>query len=372
MIKRKIQKNIENNLFKGKVVIIYGARQVGKTTLVKEIMKKYSPAVYLNCDEPDIKKALTEKTSTELKNFLGKNKLVVIDEAQRVKNIGLILKLIVDNMTDLQVIAIGSSSFDLSNEVNEPLTGRKYEYFLSPFSFEELKQNYSDLELKRLLETRMIYGAYPEVINNPAEADQNLINLTRSYLYKDVLQYQRIKNPDVLEKLLQALALQVGSEVSYNELASLVGIDKKTIESYLRILEQSFIIFRLCPFSRNIRNELKKMRKIYFYDNGLRNALINNLNPLQLRQDVGALWENLMISERLKFNGNNNLTKNIYFWRTQSRQEIDYLEEAGDKLAAYEFKWKKDKTKTPTEFLKAYKDSSFQVINQDNFLNFVL
>ncbi len=370
-ITRTIQELVENSLFKGKIVIIYGARQVGKTTLVKDIIEKYSEnSVYFNCDEPDIRMMLTDKTSTEIKAFLGDKKFVVLDEAQRIKNIGITLKLIADNFPDIQVIATGSSSFELSNKIAEPLTGRKYEFYLYPFSWEELDQKFSDLESQRLLESRLITGMYPEIVFGK-EVERNLKNLATSYSYKDVLEYQNIKNPEVLEKILQALALQIGNEVSYNELASLVGVDKVTVSNYIQILEKAFIIFRLKPFSRNLRNELKKLRKIYFYDNGIRNALINNLNPLSLRQDTGALWENFLISERLKRNNNNGSDRNVYFWRTTAGQEIDYLEDFEGGVDGYEFKWKRDKFKIPKVFVTAYPESQVKLINKENFREFV-
>jgi len=371
IIKRTIQDRIENNLFKGKIIIIYGARRVGKTTLVKEIQNKYkNDANYFNCDEKDVRKALTDKTSTELKAFLGDKKLIIIDEAQRVKNIGLTLKLIVDNFPFLQIIATGSSSFDLSNEIKEPLTGRKYEFYLYPISVKELKAVYSDLEINRLLERTIIFGMYPEIVRNNGNISI-LKEIASSYLYKDVLQYQNIKDHEILDKLLQALALQIGNEVSYNELANTVGIDKNTVSNYIQILEKAFVIFRLRPFSRNLRTELKKLRKIYFYDTGIRNALINNFNMLDLRQDAGVLWENFMISERVKYNNNNGENKNIYFWRTHTQKEIDYLEEFGGKLRGYEFKLNKDKFKKPKEFLEAYENSKLEVVNRENYLEFL-
>ncbi|MDO9231601.1 MAG: ATP-binding protein [bacterium] len=372
MIKRKIQDSVEKALFKGKIVIIYGARQVGKTTLVKEIQKKYLvESIYLNCDEPDIREAFSDKTSTEIKAYLGKAKIVILDEAQRIKNIGLTLKLIADNFPENQIIATGSSSFDLSNKIAEPLTGRKNEFFLYPFSYSELKAIYSELELNRLLEQRIIFGMYPEVIDGGKEAQKNLKSLAKSYLYKDILEFQGIRNSEAIEKLLQALALQIGDEVSYNELAQTVGIDKNTVANYIQILEKAFIIFRLNPYSRNLRSELKELRKIYFFDTGVRNAIINNLNPLNLRQDVGALWENFLISERLKFNSNNGLDRNTYFWRTKEGKEIDYLEDAGGKLNGFEIKWKKDKFKIPEIFLKTYAQSNVTLINKDNYAEFI-
>lgn len=372
MINRIIQNSIEKALFTGKVVILYGARQVGKTTLVREIQKKYeSNSIYLNCDEPDIRYALESKTSTEIKSFFGNNKLVILDEAQRIMNIGLTLKLVADNFPDIQVIATGSSSFELSNKIAESLTGRKYEFFLYPFSLEELKPIYSELEMDRLLEEKMIFGMYPEIILGGDEKQKKLKSLARSYAYKDILQFQNIKNPDVLEKLLQALALQIGNEVSYNELAAMVGVTKNTVENYVRILEQAFIIFRLTPFSRNLRNELKKLRKIFFYDTGIRNALINNFNPLNLRSDVGALWENFLIAERMKLLNNHEIEAKGYFWRTQQGQELDYLEDSGEKIQAVELKYKKDKFKTPKSFSDAYPDAEVKLINKSNYKDFV-
>jgi len=371
-VKRTIQAKIEKDLFKGKIAIIYGARQVGKTTLVKEIQKKYSEhSLYLNCDEPDIRDALTNKTSTELKSFLGNKKLVIIDEAQRVENIGLSLKLLADNFPEMQILATGSSSFDLSNKIAEPLTGRKNEYHLYPFSLEEMKSLYSDLEIDRILEQRIVFGMYPEIVLGESRPDQNLKSLAQSYTYKDILQYQYIKNPEILEKLLRALALQVGNEVSYNELSALVDIDKNTVRSYIQLLEKAFIIFRLGPFSRNLRNELKKLRKIYFYDTGIRNALINNLNPIDLRQDVGALWENFIISERIKYNQNNSLDKSMYFWRTTQGQEVDYIEESDGKIMGFEMKWRRDKFNKPKAFLGAYAGSDVELVNKGSYKKFV-
>lgn len=376
-IPREIKNQIEKKLFKKKIIIVYGARQVGKTTLVKDLLKKHpKQSVYLNCDELDIRNALTDKTSTEIKSFLGNNRLVVFDEAQRVRNIGLTLKLIVDNFPEIQVIATGSSSFELSNKIIEPLTGRKFEFHLHPFSYNELRNYYSSgLELKRHLERRIIYGMYPEVVLHSGEGEEEkeaIKNLTRSYLYKDILAFQNIKNPEVLEKLLQALALQLGNEVSYNELGQIVGVDKNTISHYIQILEKAFIIHRLAPFSRNIRNELKKLRKIYFWDTGVRNALINNFNSLDLRQDTGALWENFLINERIKNNQNSKKNSTRYFWRTHNQQELDYIEEYEGKIHAFEFKWKKQKFSTPSSFVNNYRNSTVELIHNKNFEKFLI
>jgi predicted AAA+ superfamily ATPase len=374
IINRKIQSEVETALFKGRVVVIYGPRQVGKTTLVKIIQQNQSAvkSVYFNCDEPDIRIALTDKTSTELKLFLGDNKLVILDEAQRVKNIGLTLKLLADNYPQMQIIATGSSSFDLSNQIFEPLTGRKIEFLLYPFSFAELKGAYLEIEIDRILENKLVFGMYPGIVFESDQAKSKLLKiLAKSYVYKDVLEYQNIKNSEVLEKLLRALALQVGNEVSYNELASLVEINKITVANYIQILEKAFIIFRLPPFSRNLRDELKSSRKIYFFDNGIRNALINNLNPLDLRQDAGALWENFMISERVKYNNNSGRDANLYFWRTLQGQEIDLIEDCQSRLSGYEFKWKQRPGKVPVSFSRAYPDTKVEMVTKQNYKSFI-
>ena len=372
MIKRILQEKIESCFFKKKAVIIHGARQVGKTTLIQEIQKKFNgDSLYLNCDEPDLRASLTEVTSTELKNMIGSKKILFMDEAQRVKNIGITIKLMVDNFPDLQVVATGSSSLDLADKIVEPLTGRKYEFHLFPFSLVELRQKYSLIEIRRILERRIVMGMYPEIEEKPDEDRMLLKSLTSSYLYKDVLQYQDIRRPELLEKLLTALALQIGNQLSYNELANLLGVAKQTISNYIQLLEKSYVIFRLSPFSRNLRNELTRLRKIYFYDTGIRNALINNFNGLYLRQDVGALWENFMICERMKRNANNGLSVNSYFWRTHSQQEMDYLEDRDGKLDAFEFKWKSGKERIPKAFINAYPDSRVECINQNNYEEFV-
>ena len=367
-IKRTIQSRLEDKFFKGKVIILYGPRQVGKTALVKEIQKKnLSNSIYFNCDEPDIREKLENKTSTFLKELIGDKKIIIIDEAQRVKNIGITLKLIIDNFKDVQVIATGSSSFDLANKTTEPLTGRKYEFYLYPFSIEELNPEKNKIEIDRTIENRMIYGLYPEVIIKSAEAEENIKLIAKSYLYKDILQYQNIKNPNILEKLLQSLALQVGNEVSYNELSNFLDIDKKTVANYIEILKKAFVIFELKPFSRNLRNELRKLRKIYFFDNGVRNALINNFNSLDRRNDAGQLWENFIISERVKINSNHGNDYNMYFWRTHDKKEIDYLEEKNGKLYGYKIKLGSGRLSGVKLFLDTYPDSELKVIKKDNY-----
>jgi uncharacterized protein len=373
MIKREIQASIESKLFKGKLIIIYGARQVGKTTLIKKIGEKFeNKSFYLNCDEPDIRGMLTDATSTQLKNLAGQKKLILIDEAQRVKNIGITLKLFVDQLKDVQVIATGSSAFELSNIINEPLTGRKYEYHLFPISMRELSSDFGWLEANRLLEERIIFGMYPELILNPSEKKPLLKEITRSYLFKDILSYEGIRKPEILEKLLIALSAQIGSEVSYNELSNTVGIDKDTITKYIDILEKAFIVFRLNPFSKNLRTEITKMRKIYFYDTGVRNALITNFNSLEIRNDKGALWENFMISEKLKMNQALGIDVKSYFWRTSQQQEIDYIEDIDGNLHTYEFTFNEKKKKQISKtFINAYKTKSNEIINNKNYGSFL-
>ncbi|HQF42596.1 MAG TPA: ATP-binding protein [Ignavibacteriaceae bacterium] len=299
-------------------------------------------------------------------------KHLLIDEAQRVKNIGITLKLFVDELKNVQVIATGSSSFELSNEINEPLTGRKFEYTLYPFSMRELSSEFGWLETNRLLEERILYGMYPDVVLNPNNKKDLLKDLTKSYLFKDVLSYQGIRKPEVLDKLLIALAAQIGSEVSYNELAGTVGIDKDTVTKYLDILEKAFVIFRLHPFSRNIRTEITKLRKVYFYDTGIRNALISNFNTLASRNDKGALWENFLISEKLKMNSYLNIDAKTFFWRTSQQQEIDYIEGKENDLYAYEFSYKTNKKKKiPLTFLNAYPAKHSEVITNESYREFL-
>jgi len=373
MIERSLIEQIVPRLFKGKAVIITGARQVGKTTLARALEQKINQkSLWLSGDEPDIREQFSNVTSTQLQSLIGNNKVVFIDEAQRIANIGLTLKLIVDNLKDVQVIATGSSSFELSNQIQEPLTGRKYEFFLYPLSFGESCEHSSQIEEMRLLEHRLIYGYYPEIVTQSGDEQVLLNSIGESYLYKDVLATGKIKKPAMLEKLLQALALQVGKEVSFNELSQLIGVDNQTVERWIDILEKSFVVFRLKTLSRNARNELKKTRKIYFYDNGIRNAIIKNFNALALRMDVGELWENFLITERMKFLQRKEILANLFFWKSQSQQEIDFIEEFGGKLFGFEFKWNpQKKVKFPTHFLRSYPNVETKIINRANFVEFI-
>lgn len=347
---------------------------MGKTTLVNQILKKHSEkAEYYNCEESDVAEGLSAGTSTALKNFFGEKKLVILDEAQKIRDIGTKLKLLVDNYPEMQIIATGSSSFELANIVNEPLTGRFYSYQLYPFSLFELKQIYSEMEVNRLLERFLRLGLYPEITKfGKQEAQKQIFLIANNYLFKDIFTFREVRNPEVLTKLAQMLALQLGNEVSLDELVNNLRVSIETVERYIILLERAFVIFRLPAFSRNLRTEIKKSRKIYFYDCGIRNALIRNFNSLNLRNDGGSLWENFCIIERMKANQRKDLSPNQYFWRTYSQKEIDYIEERDGKLYAFEFKWNKKKTKIPKEFLDTYKNSKFKVINKDNYQEFAV
>lgn len=375
MYNRDLLQIITDKCFHKKAILLLGARQVGKTTLLKEFVKRQNDEVlFLNCDDAITVSMLTNRNQQQLKMLIGNAKIIVIDEAQKVDNIGLTLKIIVDNFPNVQVIATGSSAFELRNRLNEPLTGRKYEYQLFPISTNEIYKTSGYLEVQRMLETRLIYGSYPDILTHSFEAHELLNSLTDSYLYKDILASENLRKPELLDKLLQALAFQVGSEVSYVELAQTVGCDAKTVERYIDLLEKCFIIFRLNGLSRNLRNELKKAKKVYFYDNGVRNAIIQQFAPLDIRNDVGALWENFFIAERIKFNHYRQHYCNIYFWRTKSQQEIDYIEERDGAYTAFEMKWNPQKSKTtiPTSFLNAYSVNETAIITQENYLDYLM
>ena len=374
MITRTLQQRIEDNLFKGKSIVVIGARQVGKSTLFRQVTEKRNePILSLNCDEPEVREMLTDANTAELKMLIGNNRLVVIDEAQRVPGIGMTLKLITDNLPNVQLLVTGSSSFELQNRLNEPLTGRKYEYHLYPISTRELLQHGGLLAVRQALESRLIYGSYPDIVNHADEAKELLMNIAGSYLYKDLLAMDDIRRPALLEKLLVALALQVGSEVSYNELAQTVGTDSKTVEKYIDLLEKCYIVFRLGAFSRNLRTELKKSKKIYFYDNGIRNAVIQNFAPLAMRNDVGALWENFFISERVKSNEYVGRYVKSYFWRTTQQQELDYIEEFDGEFAVFEMKWnpRKNIASFPASFLRTYPVGQTAIVTPENYLEWL-
>ena len=373
MINRLISQSVAADFFQGKIIAVLGPRQVGKTTLLTQLSIPREETLWLNCDNIDDCQALEQQTTTELQQLVGNKRYVVIDEAQRVKNIGLTLKMMADTFRDkVQVIVTGSSSLELSKQINEPATGRIYEYRLYPLSLAELSQHTSAREEQRLLEQRLIYGCYPEVVTHPDKAKRILTTIANNYLYKDLLSYKGIRKPEILARLLQALAMQVGEQVSYNELSRLLGIDRATVENYIDLLEKCFVIFRLSSYSGNLRTELRHNRKIYCYDNGIRNAIISNFAPVNLRTDAGALWENMMLSERVKHNAYCQSYAQIYFWRTQAQAEIDFVEIEDGGMQAYEFKFNPHKMpRVPKAFQDTYPNASFQVITPDNYQSFV-
>jgi predicted AAA+ superfamily ATPase len=368
-IARHLVTQIRERLFKGKAMLLFGPRQVGKSTLCETILQELNqPWLSLSGDEADIRAELTDTTSTRLKSIFGNHTIVFIDEAQRIPNIGLTLKLITDKLKNVQVIATGSSSFELANQANEPLTGRKYEFFLYPVSFGEMVDYHGLLTEKRLLEQRLIYGYYPEIVTKIGEEKELLKLLAGSYLYKDLLMLEKIKKPLLLEKLLKALALQLGSEVNYHELSQVVGADKNTVEKYIDLLEKAFVVFKMSAYNRNVRTELKKGKKVYFYDCGIRNAILGNFNGLPNRTDTGALWENFFIMERIKYMANQGMDANHSFWRTITQQEIDFIEESEGKITAIECKWnEKAKVSFPSTFKDAYPEADLQVATPQNF-----
>lgn len=375
MIQRQLQEVIESRMFTGKAIILIGARQVGKSTLFKMIVDKLNkPTLQLNCDDPEVRELLSQTNMQELKLLIGDNQVVLIDEAQRVNDIGMILKRIVDNFPNVQLLATGSSAFDLQNKLNEPLTGRKFEYHLFPLSTAEILKSEGLLAVKQSFENRLIYGSYPDVYKSNGNAVELLHNLAESYLYKDLLALESIRKPALLNKLLISLALQVTSEVSYNELAQTIGTDNKTVEKYIDLLEKCYVIFRLNGFNRNLRTELKLSKKVYFYDNGIRNAILNNFAPISLRQDVGALWENFFISERLKANHYAGRYVNSYFWRTSKQQEIDYIEECNGEFTLFEMKWnpKRANTKFPEIFETSYSVKDKAIITPESWMEWVI
>ncbi len=373
MIKRLIE--IEKSLEKNKVLILYGPRQVGKTTLVKDFLKKTSlKYVYFTGDQLDFARDFGSCNLSVIKKIIGDKSLLVIDEAQKIENIGTALKLVVDNFQDIFVITTGSSSFDIANAVDEPLTGRKNIVTLYPVSLGELSRDATPYEIDKEIGHFLVYGMYPNVINyNDYEKKQSrLLEIRDAYLIKDILSFQKIKNSKAIIDLLRLLSFQVGSQVSTSELGKSLGVDNKTVARYLDLLEKSFVLFRLNGFSRNLRKEVTKMSKYYFYDNGIRNALISNFNNLDYRNDVGQLWENFLVMERIKRNEYKKMYANYYFWRIQDRKEIDFIEERDGMLYGYEFKWRKEKEKPPQEWIKNYKNATYNVYNRDNYLDLLL
>ena len=374
MIHRSLQNNIAAKLNDHKAIILLGPRQTGKSTIIRLMKDQLAqPVAWWNGDETDIRSLLEKPTSTQLVSLIGNHKTLIIDEAQRIENIGLCIKLIADNIKTVKVIATGSSAFELANKINEPLTGRKWEYHLYPLSFGEMVAHTSLLEEKRLLHHRLVYGYYPEIVTSPGNEQALLKQLANNYLYKDILTWERIQKPDKLEKLVQALAFQTAQLISYNELGQLCGLNSETVEKYINLLEKAFIVFRLPAFSRNLRNELKKSYKIYFYDNGLRNAVINQFSPVNLRNDTGQLWENWFISERLKYLNNTEKYVSRFFWRTLAQQEVDYIEDTNGQVTAFECKWNpKAKGVMSRAFSNAYPNAETNIIHPENAENYLL
>jgi len=375
MIRRKIASNICGHIGKNKAILLFGARQVGKTTLLENLnCLPEEKTLYFNGDESDIRELFANPTSVRLKHTFTGYSYVIIDEAQGISNIGLVLKIIIDKIKDVQVIATGSSAFELANKSNEPLTGRKFEFKLFPLSFSEMVYHSDFLTEFRNLELRLIYGYYPEVINNPGDEKKRLKLIAGSYLYKDLLQLDNIRRSELIEKILKALALQIGSEVIYSEIAQLCQTNVQTVERYIDIFEKTYIIFKLPALSKNVRNEIKKGKKIYFWDVGIRNAIINSFETnIALRTDLGALWENYLISERMKQHHYNQNDVECYFWRTTQQQEIDFIEEYNDGYMVYEFKWnKKSKLKISKTFTESYHVKKAMLVTPDNIETFLL
>ena len=371
MIFRNVEEVISRRLFSGKAIVVIGARQTGKTTSVNNILTILQDVLILNGDDSVVRALLSPANTEQIRAVIGKNKIVFIDEVQRIENIGLTAKIIVDHFKEVQLILSGSSSFEIKNSLSESLTGRKWEYIMYPVTWSEFERTYGYVKAQQQLEWRMIYGMYPEMITHYNEEQERLKQLIDSYLYKDLLAFARIKKPEILEELLKALALQMGSEVSLNELSQLLHIDKTTVKSYIEVLEKGFIVFSLGSYSKNLRNELKFSKKIFFWDNGIRNAVINNFNPISIRGDAGGLWENFMISERMKKNNYDNPFAKSYFWRTVAQQEVDYIEENSGQIMAFEFKWnEKKKGKAIKAFTDAYQ-SEIKTINPVNFREFI-
>ena len=374
ILNREITDKVIKKLQPNKVVMVVGARRVGKTVLVDEILKRINePYLSLNGEDINVRDTLINRTVENYKQLLGTNKLLYIDEAQKIPDIGQILKLMVDEIKGLKIIISGSSSFDIYKDAGEPLTGRKFTFKLYAFSENELNQIENNISKIDKLKERLVYGNYPELTHITDQKDKReyLNEMISSYLLKDILVYESIKNSQKLFNLLRLIAFQTGSEVSLQELGSQLGISKNTVEKYLDLLSKVYILHRVEGFCRNLRKEITKNSRWYFLDNGIRNATIANFNPITSRNDVGQLWENYMISERLKYQEYNRISVNNYFWRTYEQQEIDWIEERDGKLYGYEFKWKDLKVKIPPQWLKAYPEATFEVINKDNFYSWI-
>lgn len=368
-------KNLKDIVEPNKAIIVYGPRRCGKTTLLQHFISGLSEEyLFVNGEDITVQDYLSSQSIEKLKSFIGDKKVLIIDEAQKIKNIGLNIKLMVDNVSGIKIVTSGSSSFDLADEIGEPLTGRKYTLKMFPLSQIELSAIETRIETDAKLEERLIFGSYPEVVlNNDREKRIfYLKEIVNSYLYKDILELEGIKHSDKIVRLLQLLVFQIGREVSCSELGTQLGISKNTVDRYLDLLQKSFVIFKLTGFSRNLRKEISKTPRYYFYDTGIRNTLINNFNPLSMRDDIGMLWENYIIVERLKKQEYQKVVANNYFWRTYDQKEIDFIEEREGKLYGYEIKWQEYRSKAHGEWLETYKNSQYKIINKDNYLEFIL
>ncbi|GAB1349056.1 ATP-binding protein [Ignavibacteriales bacterium] len=375
MIDRKIESIILEALVPGKVVILLGARRTGKTVMLKKIVSMNSESsLFFNGEDFEVQRLLENRSVANYEKILGTSKLLVIDEAQKVPEIGKILKLMIDSISGLRIIATGSSAFDLTGKLGEPLTGRNRTFRLFPLSEEELDPLLGITEKRATLEERLVYGSYPEIfsMHNREAKVKYLKELVNDYLLRDLLSFEGVKNAGVIHHLLRLVAFQAGSEVSMSELSSNLGISRNTVEKYLDLLSKVFVIYKVEGFSRNLRKEITKNAKWYFYDNGIRNTLVANLNPLGLRNDIGSLWENFIIGERTKFQEYHNILSNNFFWRTYDKQEIDRIEEREGKLFAYEFKFNKEKAKFPVAFSTTYPESEFKVVSANNYHEFVM
>jgi len=369
IFKRNIEAQLNKWIKSKEVIMIYGARQVGKTTFIKNYLKRLNNTILFNCELPEVSEILSSLNVIRIKQLFGKNKIVALDEAQSISNIGIILKLIYDEMGEYKIIATGSSSFDLSSHVAEALTGRNIKFEMFPLSMDEIQRSKGNIQLLELENETLIYGSYPEIVDISFDRKQTkIMNLSSDYLFRDVLIHERIKSPDLVRTLLRALALQIGSQVSHNELANILKVSRQTVIKYIELLEKSFIIFKLTSFSSNIRSEIKRSSKYYFYDIGIRNAIINNFAPISLRNDIGAIWENYCISERIKYLRNNDINKELYFWRSYDGAEIDLIEIKDQQIDTFEFKWRiKRKVSIPKSFNEKYSPKTYKIITRENY-----
>lgn len=371
MIQRKLHARIEEKRSDGKAIILLGPRQVGKTTLIRALIGDCDH-LFLDGDDALVRSELESASFAQLQRLIGDQTIVFLDEAQRISNVDLSLKMIVDRFKDVQLLVSGSSALELNQEIQEPLTGRKWEYLLLPISWEEFVKHEGLIHAESQLERRLIFGMYPEVVTSVRDEREILEVLSESLAYKDLAALGSFRKPQALTKLLKALALQLGSEVSYSEISRLIGIDKNTVSDYIDFLEKSFLVFSLPSFSRNHRSEIKKGKKVYFYDNGFRNALLNNFAAIDARTDKGALWENFLIAERIKLDLYSGRKKNYYFWRTVRQNEIDLIEEYDGELSAFEFKWRNKPGKFPKAFTEAYPEAKLLSVDRSNYRDFIL